>query len=64
MNTTKIVRIQDKYNPNKVWLIKRTKCGHYYLQQEIKCRLFYKKFTRITKKWLNLDFKNELNNLK
>jgi hypothetical protein len=52
----KLIRVQDKYNLDKVWIIKRTKCGHYFLQQEIKGILFYSRFTRVTKKWLSLDF--------
>lgn len=30
-----IKRIIDRYNSRKVWIIKRYKCGHYYLNQEI-----------------------------
>ena len=28
-------KIKDKYNDNKVWIIIRTKCRHYYFAQEI-----------------------------
>lgn len=44
------IRVYDKYNPHKVWIIKHTKCGHYYLNQEIYGKLFYPKFQR-TNKW-------------
>lgn len=48
-----ITRIQDKYNPNKVWIVKRYKCGHYYVNQEICGRLFYHRFTRMKKEaWI------------
>lgn len=32
----KVTRIQDKYNPDKVWMIKRYLCGTFYVNQEIK----------------------------
>jgi hypothetical protein len=48
----KIIEIQDNFNPAKVWVIKKTKCGHYYLNQKIWGRLFYHSFQRTTKKWL------------
>lgn len=31
----KVTRIQDKYNPDKVWMIKRYLCGTFYVNQEI-----------------------------
>ena len=34
----KVTRIQDKYNPDKVWMIKRYLCGTFYVNQEIKDR--------------------------
>ena len=34
----KVTRIQDKYNPDKVWMIKRYLCGTFYVNQEIKAR--------------------------
>ena len=46
----KITRIQDKYNDSKVWIIKKTKCRHYYLAQEIKGQQVCK-FARLGKKW-------------
>ena len=44
----KIIKRVDKYNPNKVWVIKHTKCGHFYINQEICGKLFYKAFQRTT----------------
>lgn len=29
----KVTRIQDKYNPDKVWMIKRYLCGTFYVNQ-------------------------------
>jgi hypothetical protein len=49
----KIYEIQDKYNPAKVWVIKRTKCGHYYVNQKIHGKMFYPKFSKTTKRQLN-----------
>jgi hypothetical protein len=46
----KIIHVTDKYNPNKVWVIKITKCYHYLVNQMIKGRMFNKKFTRMRKK--------------
>lgn len=37
----KVTRIQDKYNPDKVWMIKRYLCGTFYVNQEIKGQKFY-----------------------
>ncbi|MED3563968.1 hypothetical protein [Bacillus xiapuensis] len=45
-----IIEIQDKYNPLKVWVIKRSKCSHYYVNQKINGKLFYSKFSRTRKK--------------
>lgn len=48
-----IIRIQDKYNPHKVWIIKRYNCGHYAVNQEICGKIFYKGFQRMTKRHIN-----------
>jgi hypothetical protein len=48
----KIIEVQDVFNPAKIWVIKVTSCNHYYLNQKIWGRLFYSKFQRTTKKWL------------
>lgn len=37
----------------KIWVVKRTADGHYYLNQKIKGVLFYSKFQRVTKNYLN-----------
>lgn len=47
-----INRIQDKYNSNKTWLVKRSKCGHYYVNQEICGRKFYTAYSRSTRRFL------------
>lgn len=47
-----MLRIPDKYNSNKVWLVKRYVCGAYYVNQEVNGRVFYKRFTKTTKKYL------------
>ena len=42
-----ISEYQDKYNPNKVWVVKKTPCRHYYINQKICGKLFYPKFQRV-----------------
>lgn len=37
------------WNPAKVWAITRTACGHYYTNQLINGKPFYKKRTKTTK---------------
>lgn len=44
----KISEIQDKYNENKIWVIKKTKCRHYFLNQKINGNLFYSSFQRVS----------------
>ena len=46
MNT--IIEHQDKYNVNKVWVIKRTPCGHYYINQKICGKLINSAFQKVT----------------
>jgi hypothetical protein len=48
----KIYEIEDKYNPAKVWVVKHTKSGNFYVNQKIHGRLFYKRFSRTTKRQL------------
>ena len=48
----KVTRIQDKYNPDKVWMIKRYLCGTFYVNQEIKGQKFYDRDRRMTKRML------------
>jgi hypothetical protein len=43
------IEIQDKYNPFKIWVIKKTKCRHYYVNQKIHGRMHYKKFSKVKK---------------
>lgn len=52
----KIIMIEDFFNPNKVWVIKRTKCRHYYLNQEICGKMFNSRFIRVTKKHIESIF--------
>lgn len=47
-----ITRIIDRYNPCKVWLIKRYPSGNYYINQEICGKTFYNGFVRTTAKHL------------
>ena len=44
----KISEYQDKYNPNKIWIIKKTPCGHYYINQKICGKLFYSSYRKVT----------------
>lgn len=48
----KIIEITDLYNPLKIWVIKITKCNHYYVNQKINGNLFYRKYTKMTKRKL------------
>lgn len=48
----KIMRVADKYHPYKVWIIKRYDCGHYYVNQEIRGKVAFKSFCRISKRYL------------
>lgn len=48
----KILEIVDQYNPLKIWVIKVTKCGHYFVNQKIAGNMFYQKFQKMTKKKL------------
>lgn len=42
-----VFEVQDKYNPIKIWVIKKSKCNHYYVNQKINGRLFYSKFSKV-----------------
>lgn len=44
--------VQDKYNPAKTWVIKRYDSGNYYVNQKIHGRMFYSRFSRVTKRSL------------
>lgn len=43
-----ISEYKDKYNENKVWVIKRTSCRHYYLNQKICGKMFYPSYKKST----------------
>jgi Mor family transcriptional regulator len=45
-----VYKIYDKYNKDKVWLIKKYKSSNFYINQMIKGKHFYKKFQRTTLK--------------
>ena len=47
-----IKRIQDKYNNRKVWILKRSKCGHCYYNQENSGYKLNKGFRRTTRRFL------------
>lgn len=53
MSDVTITRHTDKYNPQKVWLIKKYSDGHYGLNQEIAGKVFYTKYQRVTKAWID-----------
>lgn len=48
----KVIRIPDRFNPRKAWLVRRYKSGNYYLNQEICGQTFYNGFVRVTAKFL------------
>lgn len=50
--TAWIKEIADLYNSDKIWLVKRSNDGHYYLNQKIKGAIFYKSWKRVTLKHL------------
>lgn len=58
------IEVQDLFNPAKVWVIKKSKCNHYFVNQKIHGRLFYKRFSRARKKSLLnavlFEFKEDL----
>ncbi len=43
----KISEIQDRYNENKIWVVKKTKCRHYFINQKINGKMFYSSFQRV-----------------
>lgn len=45
-------RITDKFNPHKVWIIKKYKCGHYFWNQEICGRKQNTMFVRTSKRFI------------
>lgn len=44
-----LIRRQDKYNPEKIWLIKKYSDGHYALNQEICGFIKNKSYQRTSK---------------
>lgn len=52
MNMLKEIRITDKYNPKKIWLVRYYGCGHYFYNQEIAGKKFYKRYSKTTRKHL------------
>jgi len=44
-----IIRVQDQYNENKVYLVKIYSCGHTYINQEIGGHVIYSKYVKTTK---------------
>ena len=54
-NNTTLTRKVDKWNPRKVWLIKRYADGHYAINQEVGGRVFYSSYrVRTTADALNI----------
>ena len=53
----KIALIQDKYNKNKIWIIKKYKNRNVYSNQKIGDRVVYN-FSRTSKKFLKLLFED------
>lgn len=52
----KFALVEDLYNKNKVWIIKKYKSGNIYYNQQIEGKTIYC-FTRTTKKFLKSMFK-------
>jgi hypothetical protein len=46
------IKVQDKYNKDKVWLINIYEGGPIYYNQENKGQRLNKRYQRTTKKWL------------
>jgi hypothetical protein len=46
----KITKIVDKYNENKIWIVKKYSHSEIYLNQEINGKLFYNKYQKSSKK--------------
>ena len=53
----KIALIQDKYNENKIWIIKKYKNRNVYYNQKIGDRVIYN-FSRTSKKFLKSLFQD------
>lgn len=48
----KTLKIPDKWNGEKVWVVKIYKCGAVYVNQEVKGKILGRKFARMTKRQL------------
>lgn len=46
-----IFKVKCIDNDHKYYLIKRTKCRHYYINEELNGRVYYKKWQRIDAKY-------------
>ena len=46
----------DKWDKDKIWIIKHYNDGHYSLNQKIKEVIIYPKYLRVTKKYLKILF--------
>lgn len=42
------LKITDKWNSEKVWVVKIYKCGTVYVNQEVKGKMLGRKFARMT----------------
>lgn len=47
-----VIKIQDRFNPDKIWVLRRYTSGNYYVNQEIKGQRMYNKDRRMTAKFL------------
>lgn len=52
MKRTVIYRVPCPYNQNKIFLIKRYPCGHYYLNQEVCGFVFNSRYVRVSRRWI------------
>lgn len=61
-----IIRMRDKYNLAKTWVVKVYKCGKIMLNQEIHGITVYKRDTKTTKRhlrdFINIDIYKRSNN--
>ena len=60
----KTIKIQDKYNSAKVWILTRYSCGHYAMNQEICGNRFYKRDSRTTVNHLGQVFNRDNNHVR
>ena len=48
---TTVFYVRDSYDSKKLYVLKQTACHHYYANEEINGKLFYKNFIKINKSW-------------